>query len=220
MISADELMTIKILHKQGHSKRTIAKQLGISRNTVNQHLLREIDEPRYQLRPLTPHKLDTFKAYIKKRIESASPVHLSAVVIFREIKKQGYGGGIPRLHQHLVQLRGGQVPPEVVRFETQPGKQRQVDWGQMRGGKTPIHAFVAVLGFSRALLVHYTDNMRYDTLEQCHRLAFDYCQGIPTDIWYDNMKTVVLERHAFGAGQHRFHAGFYQWAKAMGFIPK
>lgn len=35
MISIEELMTIKILHKQGHSKQAIAKQLGISRNTVN-----------------------------------------------------------------------------------------------------------------------------------------------------------------------------------------
>ena len=42
----------------------------------------------------------------------------------------------------------------VVRFETPPGKQMQVDWGQMRGGKKPIHAFVAVLGYSRAVFHH------------------------------------------------------------------
>jgi len=68
------------------------------------------------------------------------------VVIFREIKEQGYHGGITRLRQYLVQLRGGQVSPEVVRFETQPGKQMQVDWGQMRGGKNPIHAFSCCTG--------------------------------------------------------------------------
>lgn len=213
-------MTIKILHQQGYSKRAIAKQLGISRNTVNKHLSEDIDEPRYQPRPDVGHKLDPYKAYIKERIESALPVHLSAVVILREIKDQGYDGGITQLREHLVQLRGSAVIPEVIRFETRPGKQMQVDWGQMRGGKKPIHAFVAVLGYSRALFVYYTDNMRYETLEQCHRLAFEYFQGIPTDVWYDNMKTVVLERNAYGEGQHRFHAGFYQFAKQMGFIPK
>lgn len=220
MISIEELMTIKILHKQGYSKRAIAKQLGISRNTVDNHLLRGVDEPSYQARPETAHKLDPFKAYIKERIESALPIHLSAVVIMREVKEKGYNGGITRLREHLVQLRGSKKMLDVVRFETEPGKQMQVDWGQMRGGKKPIHAFVAVLGFSRALFVRYTDNMRYETLEDCHRLAFDYFQGIPTEVWYDNMKTVVLERNAYGVGQHRFHTGFYQFAKEMGFIPK
>jgi len=220
MITLEELMTIKILRQQGYSKRAIAKQLGISRNTVNKHLSKDVDEPSYQPRPNIGHKLAPYKAYIKERIESAMPIHLSAVVMMREIKEHGYDGGITRLREHLVKLRGSAVTPEVIRFETEPGKQMQVDWGQMRGGKTPIHAFVAVLGFSRAVFVHFTDNMRYETLEQCHRLAFDYFQGIPTDVWYDNMKTVVLERNAYGVGQHRFQPSFYQFAKSMGFIPK
>ncbi|MCF6251439.1 MAG: DDE-type integrase/transposase/recombinase [Methylococcaceae bacterium] len=96
----------------------------------------------------------------------------------------------------------------------------QVDWEQMRGGKTPIHAFVAVLGFSRALFVVMTDNMRYETLEQCHRLAFDYFLGIPQQVWYDNMKAVVIERDVYGEGQHKLNQNFYQFSKAMGFIPK
>ena len=99
-------------------------------------------------------------------------------------------------------------------------KRQQVDWGQMRGGKAPIHAFVAVLGFSRALFVVMTDNMRYETLEQCHCQAFDYFQGIPQQVWYDNMKTVVIERNAYGEGQHKLNQSFYQFSKAMGFIPK
>ena len=55
-----------------------------------------------------------------------------------------------------------------MRFETQIGKQMQVDWGQMRGGKEPIHAFIAVLGYSRGMMVVFTNNMRYETLEDCH----------------------------------------------------
>ena len=220
MISTEELMTIKILYQQGYSQRAIAKKLGISRQTVKRHLLQELDSPVYQSRPLTEHKLDAHKPYINERIKNAHPVHLSAVVIMREIKEQGYRGGITRLRQYLFDLRGVKPSLDVIRFETEPGKQMQVDWGQMRGGKAPIHAFVAVLGFSRALFVYYTDNMRYETLEQCHRLAFEYFQGIPEQVLYDNMKTVVLERNAYGVGHHRFHAGFYQFAKEMGFIPK
>ena len=220
MISIEELMTIKILHQQGHSQREIAKQLGISRNTVKKYLQRDEDQPQYAARPVTSQKLDLYKDYLKERVALAAPVHLSAVVLMREIKEQGYDGGITRLRQFLVDLRGSSTPETIIRFETDPGKQMQVDWGQMRGGKTPLHAFVAVLGYSRALFVRITDNMRYDTLEECHRLAFEYFQGIPQQIWYDNMKTVVIERNAYGVGHHRFHQGLYQFAKTQGFMPK
>lgn len=220
MISNEELMTIKILKQQGYSERAIARQLGLSRNTVKKHIQSKEDTPTYAARPTRPHKLDPYKNYLKQRIASATPVHLSAVVLMREIKAKGYEGGITRLRQYLVELRGIKGTEPVVRFETEPGKQMQIDWGQMRGGKKPLHAFVAVLGYSRALFVHITDNMRYETLETCHRLAFEYFQGIPQQIWYDNMKTVVIERHAYGVGQHKFHQGFYQFAKSQGFIPK
>lgn len=213
-------MTIKILHQQGVSQREIARQLGISRNTVKKHLEQHDDSPAYKTRPKTVTKLAPYKDYIQTRMASAAPVHLSAVVFMREIKALGYDGGLTRLRQHLFELRGTKTAEPVIRFETDPGKQMQVDWGQMRGGKTPLHAFVSVLGYSRALFVRFTDNMRYETLEHCHRLAFEYFQGIPLQIWYDNMKTVVLERNAYGMGQHRFHQGLYQFAKSMGFIPK
>jgi transposase len=107
-----------------------------------------------------------------------------------------------------------------VRFETEAGKKMQVDWGQMRGGKSPLHAFVAVRGYSRALFVAITGNMRYDTLEYCHHQAFEYFQGIPQQIWYDNMKTVVIERDAYAEGKHKLNQSFYQFSKAMGFMPK
>ena len=70
------------------------------------------------------------------------------------------------------------------------------------------------------MCVVFTDNMRYETIEHCHRLAFDYFQGVPHEVWYDNMKTVVIERDTYGDGEHRLHQPFYQFAKTMGFIPK
>ena len=214
-------MTIKILHQQGLSQRAIAKQLGISRNTVKKYLTTTQEKPVYSQRAnKRPMKLDPYRTYIQERISKASPIHLSAVVIMREIKEQGYTGGISRLRQYLVELRGSSEAPPVIRFETDPGKQMQVDWGQMRGGKNPLHAFVCVLGYSRALFVRITDNMRYETLQECHDLAFEYFQGIPQQIWYDNMKTVVIERDAYGEGNHRFNQSFYQYAKTMGFVPK
>jgi transposase len=220
MISKEELMNIQILHQQGCSQRAIAKQLNISRNTVKKHLTSNSSEPEYSARPQLISKVEAYKPYLHSRIASASPVHLSGVVLYREIKEQGYTGSLSLLRHYLYQYRGKPEIQPIKRFETPAGKQMQVDWGQMRGGKTPIHAFVAVLGYSRALFVMMTDNMRYETLEQCHRQAFEYFQGIPQQVWYDNMKTVVIERDAYGEGQHKLNQSFYQFSKTMGFIPK
>lgn len=220
MISKEELMKIKLLHQQGYSQRAIARELGISRRTVIKYLKRDDHAPSYSARPKTKSKLDDYKSFLHSRIAQASPIHLSGEVLYREITELGYKGSISLLRHYLRKYRGVTEPVPVVRFETPAGKQMQVDWGQMRGGKQPLHAFVAVLGYSRALFVHITDNMRYETLEECHRLAFDYFQGIPQQVWYDNMKTVVIDRDAYGEGQHKLHAGFYQFSKSMGFIPK
>ena len=220
MISKEELMKIQILHQQGYSQRAITRQLGISRNTVRKYLTHTVTHPAYSTRPQKDSKVDPYKPYLHSRIAKASPIHLSGVVLYREIKEQGYAGSLSLLRKYLYDYRGQPEAKSVIRFETSAGQQMQVDWGQMRGGKNPLHAFVAVLGFSRALFVVITDNMRYETLEQCHRLAFDYFQGIPQQIWYDNMKTVVIERDAYGEGQHKLNQRFYQFSKSMGFMPK
>lgn len=220
MITREEQMKIHILYEQGHSQRSIAQQLGISRNTVKKYLLSSQQEPSYSKRVSVVSKLERYKPYLHSRIAQAAAVHLSGVVLFGEIQAQGYEGGISLLRQYLYNYRGKTETSPILRFETKPGAQMQVDWGQMRGGKSPLHAFVAVLGYSRALYVHMTDNMRYETLESCHRLAFEYFQGIPQQIWYDNMKTVVVERDAYGEGQHKLQRCFYQFSKDMGFIPK
>jgi transposase len=213
-------MKIQILHQQGLSQRAIAKQLGLSRNTVRRYLRAKVDNPIYAKRAKGHSLLDPFKPFLHSRIAQAKPTHLSGEVLFREIKAEGYSGSLSLLRQYLYQYRGKPAPVPTVRFETEAGKQMQVDWGQMRGGKNPIHAFIAVLGYSRAMMVVFTDNMRYDTLERCHRLSFEYFQGIPREVWYDNMKTVVVERHAYGEGKHKLNQPFYQFAKSMGFMPK
>jgi len=220
MITTEELMKIKILYKQGYSQRAIARELNISRNTVKRYLDSDSYEPKYKNREQKVSKLDGFKGYIKDRIAKAHPIRLSGVVLFREIKELKYTGGISLVRDYIREEVYFIAEEEIKRFETEPGKQMQVDWGQMRGGKTPMHAFVCVLGYSRALFVVLTDNMRYETLEECHRLAFEYFQGVPEQIWYDNMKTVVIQRDAYGEGKHRFHKSFYQFAKEVGFIPK
>jgi transposase len=108
----------------------------------------------------------------------------------------------------------------VVRFETAPGEQMQVDWVEFRKGSDPLYAFCATLGYSRASYVEFVTDMKVGTLIDCHQRAFIALGGVPKRILYDNMKTVVIERDVDGPGEHRYHAGFLDYTKHCGFIIK
>ncbi|MCF6251438.1 MAG: helix-turn-helix domain-containing protein [Methylococcaceae bacterium] len=113
---------VQVLHQQGYSQRAIAKQLCISRNTVKKYLISNPAEPEYSSRPKSDSKLDVYKPFLHSRIAQASPIHLSGVVLFREIKEQGYTGSLSLLHQYLYDYWGKPDTQPVIRFETPAGK--------------------------------------------------------------------------------------------------
>ena len=219
MLKEDGVMEIRILHHQGLSIRAIARQLGVSRNTVREYL-RSDKKPVYSKRPARGSKIDPYKTYIQERIASARPDWIPATVIDREIRTRGYQGSLRLLRYYMAGLRPVPKTDPVVRFETEPGQQMQVDWGVFRRGKDPLSAFVATLGWSRYAYVEFVTNERFSTLKSCHENAFAYFQGVPKDILYDNMKTVIHTRNAYGAGIHRFHPGLWDLAKQTGFTPR
>jgi transposase len=212
-------MEIRILHRQGLSIREIARRLGISRNTVRRYL-RGDAAPVYAPRAQRPGKLAPYHEYIRERLEAAQPQWIPAAVVYREIQALGYQGSVRLLRYFMSELRPAPRPDPLVRFETQPGEQMQVDWGVFRRGKAPLSAFVATLGWSRYSYVEFVADERFQTLKRCHENAFAYFQGVPREVLYDNMRTVVLQRHAYGHARHRFHAGLWSLAKDYGFAPR
>jgi transposase len=219
MVKKEGVMEIKILHRQGVSVREIARQMGVSRNTVRKYLRSE-PTPAYGPRQERPSKLDPHKAYILQRIKAAQPHWIPATVIEREIRERGYEGSIRTLRYFRAEHRPASRPDPVVRFETEPGRQMQVDWGVFRRGRQPLSAFVATLGWSRYSYVEFVTDERFETLERCHENTFAYFQGVPTEVLYDNMRTVVHKRHAYGDQLHRFHPGLWELAKRSGFTPR
>ncbi|MCH7882726.1 MAG: IS21 family transposase [Proteobacteria bacterium] len=219
MLKQEGVVEIKILKRQGYSIRGIARELGISRNTVREYL-RTGKQPVYSSRPRRKTKLDAFRSYIQERVIAAKPGWIPATVMEREIHELGYQGSIRTLRNYLVELKPMAKPDPVVRFETEPGQQMQVDWGVFRRGKDPLSAFVASLGWSRYSYVEFVTDERFETLKGCHENAFAYFQGVPKEILYDNMKTVIQQRNAYGSGLHRFHPGLWDLAKQTGFTPR
>lgn len=209
-------MEIKILQRQGESLRAIAEKCGVAVNTVRKYLATD-QEPRYTPRPVKPWKLDPFKAYLEKRIHSAQPDRIPSVVLLREIREMGYAGGISRLRDYVAGI-SPKKEEVLVRFETLPGKQLQVDWVEFK--KDGLYAFVATMGHSRVSFVEYMEDMQLPSLLECHIRAFEFFGGVPEEVLYDNMKTVVLQRNAFGQGLHRFHPALWDLAKHYGFLPR
>ena len=85
MITFEIRMEIKVLHKRGMSIRAIARELGISRNTVRSHLKAKSEKLQYSPRPVPSSLLDEYRDYIFKRISDAHPYKIPATVIAREI---------------------------------------------------------------------------------------------------------------------------------------
>jgi len=83
----------------------------------------------------------------------------------------------------------------------------QVDWAKIRKGKDFLAAFVATISYSRVSYVRFVNSEKLESLLECHKEAFEYLGGVPYEILYDNMKTVIIERDAYGCDKHRFKSG-------------
>lgn len=219
MISKEVYVEIKVLRKQGKSLRQIAQAVGCAINTVRSHLS-EADMPRYERKVKRPSKLAAFEGYLRERQAAAHPNWIPASVLYREIVEQGYSGGSSIVRAFMRTLKPTIPTEPVIRFETQPGVQMQVDWVEFRKGQRPLYAFCATLGYSRASYVEFVSDMKVATLISCHEHAFRAFGGVPKQVLYDNMKTVIVERDAYGEGEHRFHAGFLDYARHCGFVIK
>ena len=219
MIGVELSMEIRVLAKHGKGVREIAREVGVSRNTVRRYL-RDPDAVRYKGRPQRPVKLEPFKTYVVERLAAASPETIPAKVLLDEIRALGYPGGYTMVKAFVASLRPPAEPEPVVRFETAPGAQMQADWATIRRGRDRLSVFEATLGWSRATYVEFVTDERVETLMACHEHAFLAFGGVPREVLYDNVKTVVIDRDAYGPGRHRFHGGFADFAGHWGFRPR
>jgi transposase len=215
MLNKEFQVEIDVLHRQGKGIREIAREMGIARNTVRA-ILRGEHRASYGPRSARPTKLEPFTGYLQDRLVRAGKVQLHATVLLREIRDLGYEGGITQLKEYLRTIRPSTQSEPVVRFETEPGKQLQIDFVVFRRGPIPLRAFTAELGYSRYACVEFTDNERTETLAACLERALRFFDGVPEQVLCDNPKTVVIERNAYGEGKHRYNPHLLDLAKHYG----
>lgn len=218
MVLREEFFMIRDLKSKGMSNTQIAKEMDVDRKTVAKWL--SIDEiPCYKKRLPILGKLDPYKTYILERMNEGC---LNSSVLLDEITGMGYEGKSTILRVFMQEYREQAIAKATIRYETPPGKQAQVDWGEFKvqrpdGSMMQVHAFVMILGYSRMQYVEFTEDEKLETLIGCHERAFKYFGGIPETILYDNMKTVV--KHIHLKGESKWNERFLRFAQHHGFNP-
>jgi transposase len=163
--------------------------------------------------------LDPYKARIDQLLDEGV---WNAQVIRREIQGLGYQGGITVLKDYIHPKRVLRSSRVTVRFETEPGRQLQTDWGEIRraiaGVQTEIHFIVNTLSYSRRFHFWCTDSEDGEHTYEGLVRSFEYMGGVPDEVLVDNQKVAVLE-HSPGE-RPRFNPRFLDLALHYGFSPR
>jgi transposase len=211
---------IKALHDGGSglSVRTIATELGISRNTVRKYLRMHEEAIGQTLAQTARHKeLDAHRDYIVHLLRTYP--NLSAVKVARKLRqKLGELAVSDRSIRRYVQAIKQEVATAQRRYyepvlDDIPGVQCQVDPGELRdvliGGEPhTLHFVVFVLSFSRLMYVGLSfESIDTERFIQLHDEAFRYFGGVPEECVYDQTKLVVIkEVYRELTVNQRFHA--------------
>lgn len=218
---------IKTLYNQGNglSERKIAKQLGISRQTVSKFLKRPEAEITAMLSDTDrSKKLDQYRDYIIQQLQTYPG--LSAVKVLRKLKAKADDLAVSdRSMRRYIQALKQQISVKQPRYyepvlDMMPGEQCQVDGGELRGvmiggTETTVYLMVFVLSYSR--LMHVSVSKRpIDTelLIRQHDAAFRYFGGRPEECVYDQTKLVVINETF---RELQVNQRFHQYATAAGF---
>lgn len=165
--------------------------------------------------------IDDYKPII---IEKVDTFGATAMAVYKFIDKKGYKGKYSTVAAFINKHKNVEIKKATVRFETTPGLQAQVDWKEnltmisKHGEIFKVNIFLMVLGYSRIKYVKLTTDKEQKTLFKCMISAFSYFGGIPKEILFDNMKTVV-DRNKSTFSSIEFNKTFKYFADDAGFKP-
>ena len=141
------------------------------------------------------------------------------------VENYGYKGSYPTIKNFCKKLKTQKKEEVTLRFETTQGFQCQIDWKEnvtlvsKSGEMFTFNVFLAVLGYSRLKYIEATFDRSQKTLFRCLTNTFKYFEGVPQELLFDNMRTVVDQpRTQFG--KPVFNEAFKHFAQDAGFVPR
>lgn len=217
MIRKEDFAVIQALHQCGVYQKDIAAELKVHPKTVSRALQRQgTAERTWEKRG---SKLDAYKGRVDQLLSEGV---WNAVVILREIRAEGYEGGYSILLEYIQPKRVLRPSQATVRFETEPGKQLQSDWGEVvveiGGQLRKVHFIVNELGYSRRFHFWCTDSEDAEHTYEGLIRSFEYFGGVSEEVLVDNQKSAVLQ--ASNTGSPKFNERFVDLAGYYGFTPR
>jgi transposase len=225
MFGRETRMLLRHYLEEGRSKSALARQLGVSRDTIHRWI-REGDLDRdletmpvhYGPRPPVATKLTAYIPIVEARL--AAYPELSAVRLLDEIRAAGYDGGYTQLKAFVRRVRPTPAPEPVIRFETPAGRQGQVDFARFRFPWGVRYALLVVLGYSRLLWCRFYPRQDMATLIDGLEEAFRYFGGVPQELLFDQMKAVITRDLRLEGGALVRNGEFLRFARHWGFTPR
>lgn len=198
------------------NKSEIARRFGCSYNTVKKYM--DTSQNKNIIRKYTS-KLDDFKGIIIDKVDNYGA---NGRGIFNFLKERGYTGSYGTVIKFIKEHKQEEQMKATIRFETSPGLQAQVDWKEdfkiinKNGATFTINIFLMILGYSRYKYIELTLDRTQDTLFECILHACSEFRGVPHEVLFDNMATVV-DRTASTYRSVVINSKFLQFAKDVGF---
>ena len=129
----------------------LARQLNCDRRTVSRYIY-ITRSGKEALQREYPKKTDGFEHIIEEKVKTTAP----AIAIYNYLAKEhGYTGSYSTIKRYIHNLNIEKQKDAVIRFETNPGIQAQVNWKESLKCKTKdgetikLNIFLLILGFSR-----------------------------------------------------------------------
>jgi transposase len=210
MLAPEIVRQIRELRSLGWGVKRIVGEMGVARGTVRRYL-RGGEAAEVQRRPAA-RTLDEAAAKLATELLDG-PAEGNAVVVRRLLAERGIPVPLRTLQRALMPHRQARHAAEVatVRFETEPGQQMQIDFGEKQvwvgGALVRVYVFVAVLGYSRRLFTRASLSQRQDDWREGLASAFRHFGGVPRTLLLDNAGALVVGRDR-AADRARLHPGF------------
>jgi len=221
MLKPDVVDRIREWAADGIGVKEIARRLELARNTVRRYLAGA--RVGFQERPAarrldldTQHEVECLFAGVAEG---------NAVVIQQELAARGVEIELRTLQRAVAPLRQEARARALatVRFETKPGQQMQIDFGQktvmIAGNPVTVHLMTVVLGYSRRLFCQAFLSERQDDWLEGIDAACRHFGGLPEQILCDNASPLVLS-HDSKTGVVVWHPGFAAFCKDRGITPR
>ena len=206
IIEVDMYSQIRTRYSNGESIRSIAKSMGIARQTVKKYCEGSTHpEVRkdYQREPdiitddVKKFILSCFKEdedeHLKKQKHTAKRIY-DRLVSEREF--QGSYSAI-RIAVRILKAERIVPPQSCVPLAYAPGEAAQIDWGEattyLDGQKTKVYIFCGRLCYSCDIFVQVYKSSNEETFLEAQQLMFDFFGGVPKRIIFDNAKVAVKE---------------------------